>query len=76
MKRLLSLRHEGSRIGRPWSGRTTRFSFAIHSLENGTDLRSIQSLLGHNLIKTTNPEASGYTHVALNSFNKIKNLLD
>ena len=49
-----------------------RHTFATHLLESGTDIRYIQTLLGHANIRTT----ERYTHVAKRSVLNIKSPLD
>ena len=61
-----------SGVKKPATLHTLRHSFATHLLENGTDIRYIQALLGHNSSKTTEI----YTHVTSKGLEKIRSPLD
>lgn len=59
-------------IKKPVSAHVLRHSFATHLLENGTNLRKIQVILGHKSLKTT----SIYTHLAKDFLKEVQSPLD
>jgi site-specific recombinase XerD len=71
-QRAFGYARERAGITKPVSFHTLRHSFATHLIESGTNVRTIQALLGHRSLQTT----ERYTHLAQNYLHQTSSPLD
>lgn len=72
VQKIIAGLREKSGIQKKITPHTLRHSFATHLLEQGTDIRVIQALLGHANLNTTQV----YTHVSHDQLKKVLNPFD
>ncbi len=72
LQKAVKLASRRAQISKRVTCHTLRHSFATHLLENGVDIRSVQKLMGHKDVKTTEI----YTHVMQKGLDRLCSPLD